>query len=202
MPTSQNGWSASPTLARRPLIVNGVEFIGGIRDDDAVEAVLGYVLKRIDDEVEPLINPGCWGFSYRANANNPNSLSNHASGTAVDFNAPQHPNGVPTARTFTTAQVARIHNILADVDHVIRWGGDYSGTPDAMHLEVVVDQPTLAAVAARLEEDQDVSPEQEDRIVKRVIDGLLAAQVGGKTDPATLKQAVNQIRTAVKKPAK
>lgn len=49
------------------------------------------------------------------------------------------------------------------------------------------------------EEEMDMSPEQEDRIVKRVIDGLLAAQVGSDKDPATVKQALNQTRNNTEK---
>lgn len=152
MPTSQNGWSASPDLARRSLVVHGVEFVGGIRDDDDVAAVLGYVLGQFHERVEPLCNPGCWGFSYRENRNDPNSLSNHSSGTAVDANAPAHPNGVPTARTFTAAQITEVHRILAEVDHAVRWGGDYTITPDSMHFEINTDPATLHGVAQRLQE--------------------------------------------------
>lgn len=153
MPLSQNGWTAAPDIALRPLIVNGVEFIPGIRDDDAVETVLRYVLAQYDQRVEPLVNPGCWGFSFRDNANDPSSLSNHSSATAVDANAPAHPNGVPTLATFSREQVDEIHKILAEVDHVVRWGGDYEGTPDAMHFEINADRAAVVRVAQRLEDD-------------------------------------------------
>jgi len=152
MPTSQNGWSASPDLRLRPLVVAGVAFVPGIRDDDDVATVLGYVLTQVHERVEPLRNPGCWGYSYRPNRNDPNSLSNHSSGTAVDANAPAHPNGVPTAQTFTAAQIAEVHAILAEVDGAVRWGGDYTHTPDSMHFEINTDPATLHQVAERLRE--------------------------------------------------
>lgn len=173
MPTSQNGWPASPNLPRRKLIVNGVEFVGGILDNDDVETVLSYVLTQFDERVERLRNPGCWGGNYRANRNNPNSLSNHASWTAVDANAPAHPNGVPTSRTFSAAQIAEVHKILAEVNHVIRWGGDYSGTPDAMHFEVNTNAATLHDVAERLRGANDMTPEQ-----AKQLDGLTKAIAG------------------------
>lgn len=153
MPMSQNGWSASPDLALRPLVIGGVAFVPGIRDNDDVATVLGYVLTQFHQRVEPLRNPGCWGFSYRENRNDPNSLSNHASATAADANAPAHPNGVPTATTFTPAQIDEVHKILDEVDHAVRWGGDYTGTPDAMHFEINTNPAALHLVAQRLQED-------------------------------------------------
>jgi hypothetical protein len=157
---SQNGWPAAPNLATRRLVVNGVSFAPGIRDDDDVHTVLRYVVEQYAARVEPLRSPGCWGWSYRANRNDPNSRSNHASGTAVDVNAPAHPNGVPTARTFTAAQIAEVHAILAEVHGAVRWGGDYHGTPDAMHFEINTDAATLHGVAEELRGAEDMTPAQ------------------------------------------
>jgi hypothetical protein len=205
MTRSQNGWPAGRSLPLRPLVVNGVSFVPGILDDDDVATVLGHVLTQFDHRVERLHDPGCWGFSYRENRNDPNSLSNHASATAVDANAPAHPNGVPTSRTFSAAQIAEVHTILAEADHAVRWGGDYLGTPDSMHFEIDVDARTLARVAAtiRAEEADDMPytdwPEKDRKtLATDIATAILNAQVGGDKDPATLKQAVNQIRTASK----
>lgn len=150
MATSQNGWAASSTLPRRKLVVEGVEFVGGIVDNDDVATVLGYVAEQFHERVEPLHNPGCWGFYYRANRNDPTSLSNHSSGTAIDINAPKHPNGVATAQTFTRDQIAEVHRILAEVGGVVRWGGDYTRTVDAMHFEINAGAAAVARAAARL----------------------------------------------------
>ena len=170
MATSQNGWSASPNLPLRSLVVAGIPFPPGIRDDDDVATVLGYVAAQFHQRVEKLVDPGCWGYNYRANANNPYSLSNHSSGTAIDVNAPQHPNGVPTSNTFTQPEIDEVHKILAEVGHTIRWGGDYSGTPDAMHFEVNVSKTTLAKTAEQLRKDDDMPLSDDDieKIAKRV----------------------------------
>lgn len=152
-----NGWSASADLELRPLVVAGVPFVPGIRDDDAVATVLGYVVTEYAKRVEQLASPGCWGFAFRANVNSPDSLSNHASGTAVDVNAPFHPNGVRTTATFTPTQIVTVHAILAEVDHAIRWGGDFAGTPDAMHFEVNVTPAELATVARRLRTEEEAN---------------------------------------------
>lgn len=174
---SQNGWQAGPAITLRPFVVNGVSFAPGIRDDDDVEAVLRYVLTQFDLRVEPLHSPGCWGFSYRPNRNDPNSLSNHASGTAVDANAPRHPNGVATTRTFTPAQVAEVHRILLEVRSAVRWGGDYHGTPDAMHFEINVDAASLRGVAEGLR-GEIVDADQEARIVEESATAAAAKVLG------------------------
>lgn len=156
MSKSQNGWPASPTLRTRVLKVAGISL--RIVDDDDVASVFGYVAAQFNARVESL--PGKvaddWGFAYRANRNNPNSLSNHSSGTAIDLNATQHPNSVATARTFTAAEIAEVRKIVAECDGVVRWGGDYHGTPDAMHFEINVPpgSPKLAALAERLRGDR------------------------------------------------
>jgi hypothetical protein len=91
---------------------------------------------------------GCWGFNYRANANNPNNLSNHSSATAIDLNATLHPNGA--RGTFTSKQVTAIRAILSACQNAVQWGGDFTGTPDEMHFDIKVNASTLARVAASL----------------------------------------------------
>ena len=167
MPTSQNGWSASPDLRIRPLVVAGESFSPGIRDDDDVYEVLRYVAEQMHERVEPIVRGDWhqadeWGFYYRANANDPNSLSNHSSATAFDYNATRHPNGVPTRDTFTPAQIAETHKILAELDGVVRWGGDYTGTPDAMHFEINANAAAVRAVANRLREEIDMPLSNDD----------------------------------------
>jgi hypothetical protein len=193
---SQNGWSASDHLALRPLFVGGVPFSPGIRDDDDVETVLRYVIEQFAARVEPLRTPGCWGYSYRPNRNDPNSLSNHASGTAVDVNAPQHPNGVPTWRSFTPKQTAEVHRILLEARSAVRWGGDYQKTADAMHFEINTDAATLHAVAEHLR-GNDVTPDDIEKVAELAAEKVLDAKVG--KDDTTVRQALNQILTYVER---
>lgn len=154
MERSQNGWTASPTrsaIGVQAFSVAGVDFPGGVRRGD-VAWILTWALTRWNREVEKLASPGCWGWSYRPNKNDPSSLSNHASGTAVDVNAPKHPNG--KRGTYTTAQRAAIKRILADCHNVLRSGEFYSSTVDGMHLEVNVSPVALAAEVKRLKARQ------------------------------------------------
>lgn len=168
---SGNGWSAADRLPLRPLVVNGIAFSPGIRDDDDVETVLRYVVEQYAARVEPLVSPGCWGFFYRPNRNDPTSLSNHSSGTAIDVNAPQHPNGVPVSNTFTLRQRGTIRDILAEVDGAVRWGGDYIHTVDAMHFEINTDAAHLHTVAEKLRDDMPLTDADIAKIAKQILDG-------------------------------
>lgn len=154
MATSGNGWPASPDLRTRV-----IEPVSGVRlaivDNDNVADLFTYLVqqfhKRVDDVTKPHPKDD-WGYEYRPNVNNPSRLSNHSSGTAIDLDATEHPNAVQTAKTYSSQQISTVHKILAEMDGVIRWGGDYSGTPDAMHFEINVQpgDPRLAAAAHKV----------------------------------------------------
>jgi len=157
--TSYNGWPASPDKNAINIVPfgdkYGVPFPGGVRDGD-VKTVLGYVASQLHYRVEACISGWDWGYSYRANVNNPSVLSCHASGTAIDYNAPLHPNGA--RNTFTSTQKATIYDILAEVSGSVQWGGDYAGTVDEMHFEIIVNSSTLAKVAATLPTNPNPNP--------------------------------------------
>ena len=150
--TSQNGWpvitSSSSTLLDRGFTAAGQAFPGGVRRGE-VSTILRYVATRLNNEVEALRNPGCWGWNYRV-IRGGTSYSNHASATAIDCNAPQHPLG--SAGTFSAAEVRTIHAILAVCEGTVRWGGDYSGRKDEMHFEINrgPGDPAIARVARKL----------------------------------------------------
>ena len=147
MATSYNGWPASPDKDAIGVTTfgdaQGYPFPGGVKAGD-VATVLGYVAMALHTRVEPCVNGWCWGYSYRDNVNNPGQLSCHASATAIDWNAPDHPNG--SSGTFTDDQVGEIYTILAEVEGAVSWLQGY----DEMHFEICVDAGTLAGVASRL----------------------------------------------------
>lgn len=148
---SQNGWPASPDPAAIGIApfspVDGVSFGGGVRSGP-VAAVLGYVAREFDRRVERLLSGWCWGYNYRPVIGG-TVLSNHASGTAIDVNAPHHPLGA--VGTFSQAQVDEIHQILNETGGVVRWGGDYTGRRDEMHLEIVGTLAQVLSAAITLE---------------------------------------------------
>ncbi len=142
MASSYNGWTASKVpseLAITPLTYKGESFAPGVRGGD-VHFLFTLLVADLDHWIEPIYAPGWheadeWGWNYRVNRN-ANNLSCHASGTAIDYNATRHPNG--KRGTFVAWQVNGIRNMLrTNYRSLIRWGGDFTGTPDEMHFEVV-----------------------------------------------------------------
>jgi hypothetical protein len=91
--------------------------------------------------VEPLKDGECWGYAFRRIAGS-TVFSNHASGTAIDLNAPAHPFGkfgtVPSGKRAAISAKARQLGL--------RWGGDFQGQVDEMHFEVLANgraRPTI-----------------------------------------------------------
>lgn len=195
MATSYNGWLASPdpgaisvdtnwsVLGSRPFTNGG--FPGGVKSGP-VSVIFKYLVTRLHNEVEPMmqdpntgqIGYGCWGYGYRANVNNPSVLSCHASGTAIDYNAPRHANGTVApggSSGWTTGQAEKIRGIIADLSGVVRW----LWSNDPMHFEIIGSQEQCAAVAARLgdpgkptepEDDMPYSEADLERIIGKVVD--------------------------------
>ena len=144
MSASQNGWRAND----RSLIVS-ISVPGGklaVRKGD-VAVIMQYIAEQFHSTVEPLKWPGNWGYAERK-IRGGSSLSNHASGTAIDLNAPKHYLGA--VGTFTSSQVRAIRKILSACEGTIRWGGDYRGRKDEMHFEINAGTAKVARVAKKL----------------------------------------------------
>lgn len=154
MAQSQNGYGAftdygNPGLVSNPTVPGTtVKILGGLRAGP-VATVLLYVARRFNETVEPLVQEkGLWGFGPRTIRGSSTTLSNHASGTAIDLNSTEHSLGFQD--TFEPWQVVAIVAILADCSGVVRWGGHYSGRKDEMHFEINADEAQVAALAARI----------------------------------------------------
>src|SRR5690625_1625835 len=100
MATSQNGWPVHPTSAT----VTPLSWITG-RVDPRVHDLFYRFCARFHAEVEPIVRSHSWGWANRA-IRGSTQVSNHASGTAIDLNAPKHPLGA--SGTFTAGQVRAI----------------------------------------------------------------------------------------------
>jgi hypothetical protein len=142
MAESYNGWPASDDKASIG-VVSSEWFPGGAKAGDVL-IVLSYVARQLNARVEPIVAGWCWGYTYKANTSNPSQLSCHASGTAIDWNAPDH--GYGASGTFTDAQVGQIYAILDEVQGAVGWLQGY----DEMHFEIQVGAADLAQVAALL----------------------------------------------------
>jgi hypothetical protein len=161
MASSQNGWPASPdrrTIGVQTFMIHGVSFPGGVKAGD-VATVLGYVADRFGREVEPLVAGWCWGYAWR-DIRGGATTSNHASGTAIDVNAPAHPIG--HRDTFSPRQRDAIRSIVAACSGVVRWGGSYSSRPDDMHFEINAGVHAVAVVAARIRTPKPPPVHEED----------------------------------------
>lgn len=142
MTASQNGWRV---IAREEC--TDVEIPGGEVPTHPEFAWLFQDLAiRWNDTVEELVWPGCWGWANRP-IKGSTVTSNHASGTAVDFSAPKHPQGVAIGRHFTAAQLDAVAALEARYFGVLRWGGRWTGkSVDGMHWE---GQPGVTVEAVR-----------------------------------------------------
>ena len=152
MATSQNGYRANDRSLIASYKVPGGKL--AMRKGD-VATVLSYVANRFHSEVEPLKWPGNWGYAERK-IRGGSSLSNHASGTAIDLNAPAHYLGA--RGTFSAKQVRAIRRILNDCGGVVRWGGDYRGRKDEMHFEINAGTAAVARVAKAIRAGKKPGP--------------------------------------------
>lgn len=198
MATSQNGWPASPNrreIGVAVFTVADVDFPGGVKAGD-VDTVLRYVVTRFHLEVEPLKTGWCWGWAYR-DVRGAGSLSNHASGTAVDVNAPAHPLGT---QTFSQSQCAAIRKIVAACEGVVRWGGDYAGRKDEMHFEIVGGMAAVAALARAIRQGagnvEEISMSAEANIVGFLWSGGPSTRTA-TPDPTSVHGKLNALRDAV-----
>lgn len=151
---SQNGYSAKNGALIAAYTVPGTDVRVGLRKGD-VSVVLLYVAEMFHKTVEPLRKSDTGGYNPRSIIGS-NTLSNHASGTAIDVRWNDHPIG--RRGTFTAAQVKAIRAILAFCDGVVRWGGDYRGRADEMHFEVIGNPQSVARVADKIRALQSGKP--------------------------------------------
>jgi hypothetical protein len=152
--SSQNGWPVDSTGAKqdRNPVYGDIKVPNGVLEGD-VATVLRWVARRWNDTVEPLVAGSCWGWFVK-NIEGSSTISNHASGTAIDLNADQHPMGIAASKNMTAKQITACHAIEAASGGVVRWGGDFS-RPDPMHWEIVGSAAATAAFAKKLGSEED-----------------------------------------------
>jgi hypothetical protein len=188
VPISQNGYTANdPTLMK-------VYTIGDGRQVQLLKGAPGWLLAHFadwfDKHVED-IDQGAddWGYDSRTIRGDAATLSNHASGTALDLNATRHPLG--ERGTFTAAQAAVIRAELARYDGAVRWGGDYATRPDEMHFEINAPLADVRRVVAKLKEDDmpytDWPQADKDALTSDVA-GAIRKELFETIDPATGKR--------------
>jgi hypothetical protein len=156
MPVSQNGFPANDRSLVSSRLIPGTTRKITVRNGPAGDLLLWTAgqfdarVENIDAESEQFDD---WGYAERE-VRGGTDLSNHASGTAIDLNATRHPLASSPSNNFTAKQIAEIHEILAEAQHCVRWGGDYTGRKDPMHFEIVASEEACRrALAAVTKED-------------------------------------------------
>lgn len=177
MALSQNGYSVPLSGKTRSATLTQITVPGGkleVRKGD-VATIFKWFATYYNAHVQTLHWPGNWGFNVRPVRGQITGYSNHASGTAIDLNAPLHPQGTRATSNFTAAQIAEVRRMLAYCGGVIRWGADYtSARPDPMHFEINASPARVHALALKIS-----GSEKEDQV------GTLVN--GGTSKPQTLK---------------
>jgi len=149
--TSSNGWTASTNQAEIGIKVFTV--IGGakpvkLRCASAVASLLVAACKEWNERVEKLEPGQVQGYAFRDVRGGAGTLSNHASGTAVDIFPARHPQGSKTGN-LTPEQQAAILDICKK--YGLRSGGTYKNAkPDWMHIEINITPEQAAKLVASL----------------------------------------------------
>ena len=148
---SSNGWEASADQAKIGIKVYTV--VAGIRPvklrcASAVAPLLIAACKEWHKRVEKLEPREVQGYAYRDVRGGAGTLSNHASGTAVDIWPSRHPQGSANGN-LTPEQRSAILDICSK--YGLRSGGTYkSAKPDWMHIEINVTPAEAKLLIAKL----------------------------------------------------
>lgn len=114
-----------------------------------VKIVMEWVMNQFDKTVASLVAAQCWGYAPRE-IRGGYGYSNHASGTAIDLNSAQFPQG---RYNMSKTQIGACRQIVKQSGSVIRWGGDFTGVAvDQMHFEIAPGKAgkPVAALAKKL----------------------------------------------------
>lgn len=161
MSVSYNGWTAGSREDAHVVVdtVPGTKVVLPV--NKAAAPLLLWVAEQFNLRVEKLHPEWCWGWADRLVRGSTTRTSNHASGTAIDLNAPKHPRGTAPTANFTKGQLSAIHAILAEVNEdqrMVDWGGDYRISPkDGMHFELS-SQVSHADIARTMERLDNADP--------------------------------------------
>lgn len=126
--------------------------------DGSTGFLLVHLVTWLHESIDVIDVPFCYddhGYGLRQIAGT-SVWSNHSSGTAVDVDAIEHPQGKVGTFAFMVNGVlasTRIRLRLARLfQGSVRWGGDFRSVVDEMHFEIDVELPEAERVARSLME--------------------------------------------------
>lgn len=155
MSKSENGWEVQ--THQRNLRTWVIPIKGGpkrhlvIRDNRAGFLLATFALIFAELIEEPSKVWDWWGYANRNVRGSTRIKSDHASATAIDLNATQHPRGMLVTANFTDDQLKEVRRQLGRpmFRSVLRWGGGYP-VPDGMHFALKTTNRLKILAAARL----------------------------------------------------
>lgn len=130
MSASQNGWRVIARDECQTIQAPG----GALAVHPKLAVIFTDLASQWHTTVQRLLWPGCWGYALRP-IKGTDTYSNHSSGTAVDFSAPELPQGVAPHILLTAKELSAIGELERRYAPVLQWGGRWPH-PDAMHWEV------------------------------------------------------------------
>ncbi|MEU3500234.1 hypothetical protein ABZ726_05500 [Streptomyces hundungensis] len=150
---SSNGWEMEKiandhgTIYTRPVPGTPLEGVA-VRMGD-VETVLVHLIRRFHYEIEELRRGDVIGWRSPETVQRDSPESNQASGTAVQIRPDHHPAGARGA--FFPWQLLVVRDILAEIDGVVRWGGDDRRPNESLFsIDVTPGDVRLTQVSDRL----------------------------------------------------
>lgn len=134
MAVTRLGWDII-TSSNDPRLVKSSWITGKVRGGDH-KVILDYIASRWNAEVGKIIQSQSWGWANRSVRGESGIPSEHAAAIAQDHNASKYPLGVDASKLMTKAQIKAVRDIMIACGGAARWGGDYAGRPDVMHVEL------------------------------------------------------------------
>ncbi|MER7665815.1 hypothetical protein [Streptomyces sp. NPDC096193] len=151
-PVSLNGWVMEEraddvsTVWTRPVPGTGLTVATRIGD---VETVLVHLLRRHHYEIDELRPGDVTGWHHPSGFDPAAAASNLASGTALRIRPGHYPAG--TTGGWYPDQLTVVRDILAELDGVVRWGGDDKQPDESLFsIDVAPGSPRLRRLAAEL----------------------------------------------------
>lgn len=163
MKLSHNGW---PVIQSSRVGLWQLPAVTGQVKAGPVWVVLNWLAQEYIRLVEPIDRAQSWGWAFRKIVGGSSQYSNHASGTAVDFNAVKHPFRTSASQNMTADQIKACRQILDDAGGVLRWLDGH----DPMHWEIA---PKVTAA-------------QVEAFANRLLQAALGVKVDGVRGPETI----------------